>query len=54
MMNEFFKLNEIYVVKTFKPFEPVSMFFRTADWTTREMTEILLTVASRAIDHVFA
>lgn len=52
-MNEFFSLNKVFVEKDYLPFEPVSMFFRYANWTIDEMSEIMLTVASRSIEYRF-
>lgn len=52
-MNEFFPLNNIFVEKTFLPFEPVSMFFRYRDWSTKEITTIALQVATQAIEYRF-
>lgn len=53
-MNEFFPLNQIFVEKDHLPFEPVSMLFRHSDWSVDEMSEILLTIATRAIEYKFS
>lgn len=52
-LNEFFPLNKIFVVKDFQPFEPVSMYFRDADWSVDEMSEIMLEIAVKAIEYKF-
>jgi type II restriction enzyme len=52
-MNDFFSLNEIFIKKEHNPFEPVSMFFRYDDWTTKEMTEIMMNIAKKAINYYF-
>lgn len=52
-MNEFFPLNEMFVEKDYLPFEPVSMYFRYEGWTVDQMSEMLLDVATRAIEYKF-
>ena len=54
MLNEFYKLNKVYVYKrdgdsSANRFAPVSMFFREARWTRKEMFEILKEVGEDAI-----
>lgn len=52
-MNDFFPLNTLFVKKEHLPFEPVSMFFRYAEWNTDEITKIMIKVAEEAITHYF-
>jgi len=52
-INDFFPLNKILIKKTHLPFEPVSMFFRYEDWSTKEMTKIMTDVAVVAIKYHF-
>ena len=52
-MNDFFPLNKIFIENTHLPFEPVSMFFRYEDWSTDEMTGIMTSVATEAIEYHF-
>jgi len=52
-MNDFFPLNEIFIEKEHLPFEPVSLFFRYEDWSTKEMKEIMFSIAEVAIEHYF-
>ena len=54
MLNEFYKLNKVYVHKrdgdaNKNTFAPVSMFFREKRWTRKEMFEILKEVGEDAI-----
>lgn len=54
MLNEFYKLNKVYVYKrdgdsNANHFAPVSMFFREERWTREEMFEILKEVGEDAI-----
>ena len=54
MMNEFYKLNKLYVYKRDgdshkNRYSPVSMFFRTKEWTEKEMYEILKEIGEDAI-----
>lgn len=48
-MNEFFPLNHLFVEKNFLPFEPVSLLFREAGWSTKEMSEAMIRVSERAL-----
>lgn len=53
MLNEFYKLNRIYVYKrdgdsNLNRFAPVSMFFREEQWTREEMFQILKEVGETA------
>src|SRR3989338_7133500 len=52
-MNDFFPLNKVFIEKEHLPFEPVSLFFRYKDWSTKEMTKILTDVAEEAIEYHF-
>jgi type II restriction enzyme len=52
-MNEFFPLNEFFITKNHAPFEPVSMFFRYENWSTKEMIDGMDKVAEAAIQHYF-
>lgn len=52
-INDFFPLNEIFVVKQYLPFEPGSMFFRYKPWMIEEMKEIMLKIAIQAIEYRF-
>lgn len=52
-INDFFPLNEIFVVKKHLPFEPGSMFFRYEPWKVEEMTKIMLKIAVEAINYKF-
>jgi type II restriction enzyme len=52
-MNEFFPLNRTYIQKAYKPFEPVSMYFRYEDWSLDEMVEILFDIATQAVNDIF-
>ncbi|MBW7955695.1 restriction endonuclease [Patescibacteria group bacterium] len=52
-MNEFFPLNQIFVKKSFPPFEPVSMFFRYEKWEVDQMSAIMSEIAAQAIEHKF-
>ncbi len=50
MLNEFYKLNKIYVQKKdggadYNDYSPVSMFFREKQWKTSEMLKILKEIA---------
>ena len=54
MLNEFYKLNKVYVYKrdgdsNSNSFAPVSMYFREKRWTRKEMFEILKEVGEDAI-----
>ena len=54
MMNEFYKLNKLYVYKRDgdshrNRYSPVSMFFRREEWTKKEMYEILKEIGEDAI-----
>ena len=54
MMNQFYKLNKIYVYKRDgdshkNRYSPVSMFFRREEWTEKEMYEILKEIGEDAI-----
>lgn len=54
MLNEFYKLNKIYVYKrggdsNRNRFSPVSMYFREKQWTCEEMFRILKEVGEDAI-----
>lgn len=54
MLNEFYKLNKIYVYKrdgnsNSNSFAPVSMFFREERWTRKEMFEVLKEIGEDAI-----
>ncbi len=54
MMNEFYKLNRIYVFKTDGSsdknfFSPVSMFFREEEWSADEMFEILKEIGETSL-----
>jgi len=52
-MNDFFPLNKVYVEKKHLPFEPVSMFFRQKDWSTKEMVKILKKTTENSIEYHF-
>jgi len=52
-MNDFFPLNKVFMEKEHLPFEPVSLFFRYKDWSTKEMIKILIDVAEEAIEYHF-
>jgi len=52
-MNDFFPLNKIFVKKEYLPFEPVSMFFRHADWSPAQMLAILKIIAEESIKYYF-
>ncbi len=52
-MNDFFPLNKVFIEKSYLPFEPVSMFFRYKDWSTKEMQEIMTLVADESIKYHF-
>ena len=52
-MNDFFPLNNYFVTKEHKPFEPVTMFFRYEDWSTDDMVTIMEKVARISIKHYF-
>lgn len=52
-MNEMFPLNEYFITKKHAPFEPVSMFFRYKNWSTKEMVTIMHKIAEAAIQHYF-
>lgn len=52
-MNEFFPLNKMFVEKNFLPFEPVSMYFRHKDWSSDEMSDLMLKIAEQAINYKF-
>ncbi len=53
-MNDFFPLNKVFIEKEHLPFEPVSLFFRYKDWSTKEMMKILTDVAEEAIAYHFS
>jgi type II restriction enzyme len=52
-MNDFFPLLKIFIQKDNLPFEPVSMFFRSKNWTTKEMKEAMIDIAEKAIHSYF-
>jgi type II restriction enzyme len=52
-MNDFFPLQKIFIQKDKLPFEPVSMFFRSKEWTTKEMKETMIDIAEKAIQSYF-
>lgn len=52
-INDYFSLNQFFIEKKHLPFEPVSMFFRYEDWSTEEMTEIMLKIAQEAVGYYF-
>jgi len=52
-MNDFFPLNNFFIEKTHIPFEPVSMFFRYKNWSVKELTQIMVVIAEKAIKHYF-
>jgi type II restriction enzyme len=54
MLNEFYPLNQIFVFKRdgnseYKPFSPVSMFFREQIWTVDEMFDIMKEIAETSL-----
>ena len=54
MMNEFYKLNKVYVFKrdgdsNRNHYSPVSMFFREKEWTSEEMFKILKEIAEDSV-----
>lgn len=53
-MNDFFPLNELFIEKEHLPFEPVSLFFRYEDWSTKEMFNIMREVAEESIKYHFS
>jgi hypothetical protein len=52
-MNEFVPLNKTHVQKAYEPFEPVSMYFRSEDWSVDEMVEIMFDIATQSVNEIF-
>lgn len=52
-MNDFFPLQKIFIQKDNPPFEPVSMFFRSKNWTTKNMKDTMVEIAEMAIQSYF-
>ena len=52
-MNDYFPLGITFVQKKYLPFEPVSMLFRSKQWSTKEMVDAMDEVATTAIQHYF-
>lgn len=52
-MNDLFPLQKIFIQKDKLPFEPVSMFFRSKEWTTKEMKRTMIDIAEKAIHSYF-